>query len=345
MRFKYRIKEGLQYLAFAFYPKTTLIACAVFFAIVITILGIVMEATSQGSNLYNIVFALTTGAAGSFFVSFVVELAGNYRHNKLAWYELQEYYTVVWDYEMYKQIMMQSPLNQQAVKNACQELATAGDAEEIEVEDEPNDIIQITWMKIPDMIPVFKQTLKDKKEFLSDEEIDELNMILSEYHLIQCIIAGYILNPSMKYDVLHHSDKYFLKKIYPSNMIKNMPKWIRKELSQKESLKAYETYVEEILSDASLLSQIMEKYDISQNSIDRYPDEMDRMEEDREPEDIDFNEIEFYKQEQLEHNSFVSWCLSNYCKNISESVDILKKNIQKKPYYGMLLEIYNKSAR
>ena len=88
MRLKYRLREGTQFLAFAFYPKTTLIACAVFSAIVIVILGIVMAFIPQDSNWYNIVFALTTGAAGSFFVSFVVELAGNYRHNKLAFEQM-----------------------------------------------------------------------------------------------------------------------------------------------------------------------------------------------------------------------------------------------------------------
>ncbi|MFV0362245.1 MAG: hypothetical protein ACK5LL_04025 [Suipraeoptans sp.] len=54
-----------------------MIACAVFSTVVVAILGIVMAVISQESNLYNIVFALTTGAAGSFFVSFIVELAGN----------------------------------------------------------------------------------------------------------------------------------------------------------------------------------------------------------------------------------------------------------------------------
>ena len=56
MRFKYRIKQALQFLSFAFYPKTTLIACAAFSAIVIGILGIVMAAIPPESNWYNIVF-------------------------------------------------------------------------------------------------------------------------------------------------------------------------------------------------------------------------------------------------------------------------------------------------
>lgn len=84
MRLKYRIKEALRFLAFAFYPKITLIACAVLALVVIGICAVMMTAIPQESSWYNIVFALTTGAAGSFFVSIVVELTSNYRHNKLA---------------------------------------------------------------------------------------------------------------------------------------------------------------------------------------------------------------------------------------------------------------------
>ena len=118
MRFKYRLKSTLQFIAFAFYPKTTLIACSVFSALVIAILGIAMSAISESSTWYSIVFALTTGAAASFFVSFIVELMNNYRHNKLAWYELHDYYSAVTNYENKKQVLMRHYPVQRAEKKA-----------------------------------------------------------------------------------------------------------------------------------------------------------------------------------------------------------------------------------
>ena len=367
MRLKYRLREGTQFLAFAFYPKTTLIACAVFSAIVIVILGIVMAFIPQDSNWYNIVFALTTGAAGSFFVSFVVELAGNYRHNKLAWHELREYYSVVMDYEIHKQVMMQLTPHQRAEKKAYDEYVAAGGIEEKD-KDEPMDVIQITWQQLPDIIPVFRKTLDKKKEFLSDEEIDELNSILSDYKQIQFAIQERIMMSPMSYDALNHPDEDYLKSIYPSDVIRNMPGWIRRHLASKESQKAAELYAEEILSDAFLLSQFMENYDISQNGLDSYRDEINRLEEEEveesEPEDIDYDELDFSelsepddeetfraqneeldKQMELEQRPFVSWLLSKCCLNISESVDILEKNILKKPYYGMMIERFKNSAR
>lgn len=327
MRFKYRIITALQFLAFAFYPKTTLISCAVFSAIVIAILGIVMAVIPQESVLYDIVFALTTGAAGSFFVSFVVELAGNYRHNKLAWHELQEYYSTVMEYESHKQVMMQLTPHQRAEKKAHEEFVAVGGIEELDKFDKPQDVIQVTWNQLPELIPVFRQTLNDKKEFLSDTEINELENILSDYQSIQFAIQERILMSPMTYDALNHPDEDYLKSLYPADVIKNMPEWMRKELSRKESQKACKQYAKAILSDAFLLSQFMENYDISQNGIDSYQDEIDRLEEQEpgEPEDIDYDELdfsepddeetfrkqneEFDRQMELEQRPFVSWHL------------------------------------
>lgn len=70
-----------------------------------------------------------------------MELANNYRHNKLAWYELQEYYLTIMNYESYKQIMMQRTPHQRAENKAYEEFVAAGGIEEKEA---PKDIIQIT---------------------------------------------------------------------------------------------------------------------------------------------------------------------------------------------------------
>ena len=59
MKMKYRIKEAMQFLTFAFYPRTTLIACAVISVIVIVILGIVMAFIPQDSGSYNMVYEVS----------------------------------------------------------------------------------------------------------------------------------------------------------------------------------------------------------------------------------------------------------------------------------------------
>lgn len=360
MRLKNRLNEALRFLSFAFYPKTTLIACVIFSASVITILGVAMALVPEWSGFYNIVFALTTGAIASFFVSFVIELSNNYRHNKLAWYELKEYYSTVMDYESHKQVMMKLTPHQRAEKKAHEEFVAAGGIEEIDEYDQPKDIIQITWERLPNMMPIFKQTLNDKKQFLSDIEIDELESIISEYKQIQSFIHRRILMSPMYYDVLNHPDENYLASIYPNDILKNMPAWIRKSLSSTESQKACERYVEVILSDFTLLSQYMENYEISQKGIDAYKDELDKAEAEVEPEDIDYYDVDFSEPEdegtfkrqneiidqqmEQEERPFTSWVISESCQNIAESIDVLEQSIMKKPYYGMMIKYFSNSV-
>lgn len=360
MRFKNRLYEALSFLSFAFYPKTTLVVCVIFSAIVVTILGVAMVITPEESGFYNIVFALTTGAVASFFVSFVVELSNNYRHNKLAWYELKEYYLTVMGYESHKQVMMKLTPHQRAEKKAHEEFVAAGGIEEIDEYDQPKDIIQITWEQLPNMMPIFKQTFNDKKQFLSDIEIYELESIVSEYKQIQSFIHNRVLTSPMYYDVLNHPDENYLASIYPNDILKNMPAWIKKFLSSTESKKACDRYVESILSDFTLLSQYMKNYEISQKGIDAYKDELDKAEAEVEPEDIDYDDVDFseqedeetfrrqreimYKQMEQEEIPFTSWVISESCLKIAESIDVLEQSIMKKPYYGMQIKYLSNFA-
>lgn len=360
MRLKYRLKEALRFLLFAFYPKTMLIACVIFSAIVITMLGVAMALAPEGSGFYNIVFALTTGAVASFFVSFVVELSNNYRHNKLAWYELKEYYSTIMKFEKHKQIMMKLTPSQRAVKKAHEEFVAAGGIEEIDEYDQSKDVIQVTWEQLPDIMPIFKQTFNDKKQFLSDIEIDKLESVISEYKQIQSVIHDRILMSLMYDDALYRSDENYLASIYPNNILKNMPAWIKKYMSNIESQKAIDRYVEAIFSDFKLLSQYMENYEISQKGIDAYKDELEKAEAEVESEDIDYDDADFSepedeetyrrqseimnKQMELDEISFSSWEVSESCKKIAESIDVLEQSIMKKPYYGIMIKYVNNSA-
>lgn len=195
----------------------------------------------QDSNWYNVVFALTTGAVGSSIVSFVVELTSNYRHNKLAWYELQDYYSAIETFELAKQIGMHNTSFQQAMSKAREEFRAAGGVEE-SYDDEPKDIIQITWEELPKLIPVLRTVINDKKEFLSDKEIIVISAILADYEQIKFGVRNYIMLSPMTYDALNHPDEDYLRNLYPSDVLKNMPDWMRKHLASTETQKACELY-------------------------------------------------------------------------------------------------------
>lgn len=355
MKMKEIIREKLPFLAFAFYPATTLITCTVFSAIVITALGILMATAEPNSAWYNIIFALTTGAAASFFVSIIVEMSSNFKHNRLAWHELQEYYRALMKYEGNKQVAMQLTPHQRAENKAYEEYLAAGGREEKREAYKPKDIIQTTWREMPEIIPFFKRTISEKKEFLSEKEIEELEIILSEYETIRFAVKERILLSPMTYDALNNPDEEFLKSIYTANVIKNMPEWIKTDLARKESEKAGERYIDAILSDTYLLQEFMKNYDVSENGLNQYRDEIDDQEiaedidydfENNEQEDEETSrwEIEEFKQ-QMEINSRPFWScqLSQCCRNIAESVDKLEKCVSKKPYYGMLITAWRNS--
>ena len=99
-------------------------------------------------------------------------------------------------------------------------------------------------------------------------------------------------------------------------------------------------------------------YEKDGKGISDYQNELDRAEEaeNKEPEETDYDELdfsepddeetfraqneEFDRQMELKYRPFVSWHLSSCCKNISESLDILEKNILEKPYYGMMIKYF-----
>ena len=163
----------------------------------------------------------------------------------------------------------------------------------------------------------------------------------------------------MTYDALNHPDEEFLRNLYPSDVLNNMPDSMRNYLASTESQKACEQYAEIILSDSFLLSQVMKEYDVSQNGLDSYQSEIDEEEdlkeldeseylEEDEPEDEETfrarNEA-YSKQMEEKTRPFVSWLLSKSCQNISESIDYLERVILKKPFYGIKMKMDRNSAK
>ena len=357
---KYRIKEALQFLAFAFYPKVTWIVCIFLSLVFLAGLGVVMAEIPRDSDWYMLLFALTTGGVASSVVSCIVELTINYRHNKLAWHELQDYYSIVADYESMKQVLMHYTPMQRAEKKAHDEFVAAGGAEELDAEDQPVDLIQATWQQIPEIIPILKKTLENKKAFLSDDEIIELKIMMSEFNQIRSNVKMLVMMSPVLYNVLNHPDEEILASSYSRNVLSDMPDWIRKRLASNESEASMERLVDSILADQSLLTQFMKDYDISQHTLDSYHSLFDDEDEEydlSEPEDeegeeeYDFSEPEDEEEFKAqcdaqnkmlveENKASLSWVISQCCYNIAESIDVLEQAILKQPYYSMWLKYY-----
>ena len=349
MKLKYRMKSTIQFFAFAFYPKTTLLVCAAVALVVIALLGLIMPVTENGSNTYNIFFALTTGAVASFFVAVIVELSNNYRHNKLAWYELQEYYRCITHHKNMKLVLMhQTPFQIAAEKarddfSAQEGYIVVESGDNSDEDDRPKDIVEATWALLPEIIPVYSNTLKTKKAFLSEKEIEALSGIMVLYDEIKREISIILLMSPMTHNVMNHPDESCLNAIYPKNILSDTPEWVRKQLARKESRNAMDRLADTVLSDRFLHYRLLKDYDISQKGIDSYDDHEDdhyyndnNYSEAEDDEDIEYDypetEEEFKamneainKQLTEERKPFVSWHISKCCSDIAEYIEELEK--------------------
>lgn len=321
----------------------------------------ILSSVPADTTAYNVLFALTTGAVGSFFVSIIVELTSNYRHNKLGWYELKSYYSIVSRFEMEKQIRMGNSLSQRAKQQARKD---AGLTDEIQSEldkEYQKDAVQATWKLLPQIIPVLKETLENKKAFLNDGEISALEQIMFAYHEVKFWVEQTIF-PNYLYNTFNHPDVKVLSFCYPENILADMPDWLKTYIAGLESQKSMDKLVDTILSDSSLLAQCMEGYDISELSIktshDEYEDNEDNIKEDRR---LSAKEIEEYFEQEEEHRSklteeelkielqeldkkiaekqrpFIERQISSACYSINEGMEELEKIVMKKPHYGLFL--------
>lgn len=105
----------------------------------------------------------------------------------------------------------------------------------------------------------------------------------------------------------------------------------------------------------------MENYEISQKGMDTYRSELDKEEAEWKTKYIDYDDYDFSEPEdeeafrmqnetinkQIEQDgkAFISWSISQSCQKIAKSINTLEQSIMKKPYYGMMIKYFSKSAK
>ena len=159
-------------MSFAFYPITSIAICIVTVVILDGILGKVMLQIGKGTVEYDILFAIVTGVTASFIVSIIIELSNNYKENKMSWIMLREYYNV----------LMRTTYFLEEEQQAIDEYIARGGKLGEEDKETPMDIIEATWNQLPNIMPVIQKTVNDKKEFLMEQEIDSLDIVLFKYN-------------------------------------------------------------------------------------------------------------------------------------------------------------------
>ncbi|MGN0829895.1 MAG: hypothetical protein ACI4NI_01205 [Candidatus Ornithospirochaeta sp.] len=345
MVFEKQIKERIRTLKYAFYPKNTLILCSFFLLLIIVLLGIVMYYFPKNSNWYSIAFALITGASSSFFVSLVVELSSNYRHNKLAWYELEDYYKELLEYEYEKNSLMGKDILQLMIMGDLGDFLSQDDEDGENIE-EVKDNIQVVWELLPRLVPVLKKTYKSKKEYLTETELDNIRTILERLDSIKTVVRRHVSLCTLENNIQNLTYETTLK--YPQRIIKNMPLWLRKEFADRENYNAVDLYIDEILSDYYIFNKFMKDYDVSMKSLNIPNSEINRLRNKYYDEFLDneetpkYNDIVYQRKVSEKERMLYNKELSCFCNDIYECLEILLKELKKKPYFGDKLDFYKK---
>ena len=331
----------VRFIRFALYPIKGVLFCILLFVIVIATLALLLGNIPHEKFIYNIVFALTTGAAGSLFVSIVIELIHNYYHNYLSWLELKDLHYAVWEYETNKKIVVNSD-TESNVNNTVDETETV-------------DLVDMTWKLLPCLIPVLKDTIDNKKAYLTHKEINYINSILSSYETIRLQVRDQLYYV-ISYDCFRNPKEESLFNDYPRELLLDLPERMRKLLSKCNNMNKIDQLTDFILSNTELLDYCMIDYDISQKSLDYFCNQDDKNDdcvnnepckdsdtmkpENEKPENTQVFQCKGYDRVKVKNRiEFISGVLSESCEMISDNVDLLEKEMNKKPYY-MTLEEY-----
>lgn len=359
MKLKYRLYNLKCTIIFAFYPKTTIIFCSAIMVILDMILGLWMSLILKDGSLYNVLFAVMTGVTASFIVSVIIECAGNHRRNKQAFFELDEYHKCIRKFIVSDRVKRKKEENQKERKLTVDEFATADGRREKPEFDRSLDVVQVVWEELPKLYLVLTDTYKDKKAFLTENEIYAISFILDSYQDIR-------FNVKMRLDslylvrALNAPDQDWLNNVYQKNILVDSEDWMLKRFATKISENSIDSICDMVMGDRFLLHTVMGECDISLGAIEKYNiltdmEGIDSEFEEEEEIDDDYGDddgadlsmeefIEFKKRQDAffdrEQIPFVSWQISHDCLDIYEKMMILKSEIRKKPYIGLQIYVH-----
>lgn len=359
MRLKYKIKNLWRIIRYAFYPKTALIICIVSAVVIDAVLAVIMLNLDNPSRRYDLVFALLTGVTASFVVSFIIECAGNYRRNNMAFYELDEYFFGIEEFLFSDAIRQKKSITQLAEQMAINEYIAMGGKYEADESDEPLDSVQVVWSALPKLYSLLKITYEQKRAYLSLTEILVIKDILSFWEYIRYNVEDALLD-RLQPRALNIPDVDWMHNVFQDNIIQELDDWMLKKLAVKQSRKSIKEICDSIMEDSFMLSYFMRDYDISEESSGRFGNhdldsdssyDEEEVEED-EPFEEDMSDEDFVNMRKAENLEIAKWRknaieeeISFYCSKIYDQIMVLKEEIRKHPYVGLEIDIREDLSR
>ena len=126
-------------------------------------------------TLKDLLFAMITGVTASALVSICVEGASNYRQSCKRFIMLSDYLSIIFHYE---------PEIQSYLKVYRED----------EMISKKPDRLQAVFYRLPKLIPVLQNTINNKREYLTTQEICEIQNVLKTYERIESIICEHLMH-------------------------------------------------------------------------------------------------------------------------------------------------------
>lgn len=175
-------------------------------------------------TLKDLLFAMITGVTASALVSICVEGASNYRQSCKRFIMLSDYLSIIFHYE---------PEIQSYLKVYRED----------EMISKKPDRLQAVFYRLPKLIPVLQNTINNKREYLTTQEICEIQNVLKTYERIESIICEHLM----------HQAKFTKGTKRPKNVSQNV--WDSLPASWQTQLSFEERY-EEIRQLAKRICQL-----------------------------------------------------------------------------------------
>ena len=202
-----------------------MIGVALLFFILMAVLNRLLG-KETGSILYQVSFALSTGAVASGIVSIVVEMSNNYEKNRKRLRQLSDYFSAVASYEMHKRAVMHTYGEemeedggssvvlawQEAIRQFDQDMeADTVDGEKITKIG--RTALEITGIakQVTEMGAVFRKVRDQDADMLTTEEYEEILFVLSTIKMM-CVSISIALMIDDNQDIREYKKSLFLQR-------------------------------------------------------------------------------------------------------------------------------------
>lgn len=329
----------------------------IFVAVINNLLG-----KGTGSILYQVSFALSTGAVASGIVSIVVEMSNNYEKNRKRLRQLSDYFSAVASYEMHKRAVMHTYGKEVeedgessvvlAWQKALQRLddKIKGYAEDGEDMKETGlTALEIAGIanQVTEIGAVFKKIRDADADMLTTEEYEEVSIVLSTIKMMRDSISIALMMDDSQ-DISEYKKSLFLKRA--AEKAEKIAFKSREQLIRiaNKGLKQ----VSHMLNKKDYLYHLDEEY-IQQGMYQGIPELKNGMMEHIKAFEKDNRQYAPYEEMaqrnlgnllsmpfyiDLETRIQICMCL----KDFDESMKLLKEYVKKEPMYGYEAEYFEK---